>query len=230
MAICVESFLPTSCAGLPVISHFDQMHQHFCAMSLLAMYWLVWQQKNIPMGMLCLVCSIQQFVQSGLKTGGRESRFENCGSWVLIVQQKEALSTGFRVSSPEFLLKYTQICLFLKSPIWKVFHIDPTTTHPKIWGSIPLTPRIDSYGWGYGFKLNRNALILQWLHFIVLFCKRHDVKCFVQLNACLVCQLVRWNRKCFFNNYLNYSKVCFGNLTNDAWWLTIPPILENTVL
>jgi len=41
--------------------------------------------------------------QSVLKTWGSWSGFENWGSWVLKVQQTEAHSTGFRLSSPEFL-------------------------------------------------------------------------------------------------------------------------------
>ena len=48
--------------------------------------------------------------------------FDNyMGSWVLKVQQTEARSTWLRVSSPEFLFNYTQICLFLKSHLFRKY-------------------------------------------------------------------------------------------------------------
>jgi len=62
-----------------------------------------------------------QRCQSGLKNGRREYGLENWGWWVLKVQQKEAPSTGFKVSSPGFLFIYTNLSISKKSPLWKVF-------------------------------------------------------------------------------------------------------------
>jgi len=87
----------------------------------------------------CLLCSIYlhsgkkwrwsllhsdrwQWRQSGFKSGGRGSGFENWGSWVLKVQQMEVRNTWLRVSSAKFLFKlYTNYSISEKSPLWKVF-------------------------------------------------------------------------------------------------------------
>ena len=119
--------------------------------------WCLWEIKN----------QFSQYTYQVYRTRSVNLLWKR-GSWfqvwklgvslVLNVQQTEACSTGLRVSTPKFLFNYTQICLFLKSPLWKVisFHIpvqyriqfvwrlhDP---HPKnLRGHDPLTSRIDVY-------------------------------------------------------------------------------------
>jgi len=103
--------------------------------------------------------------------------FEISGSWVLMVPQMEACSTGFRASSPEFLFNYTQIILFMKSHRFgKCSHLiflyivgytniswrlhDP---HPKLWGLRPNPlPRIDAYA----CFLPESVTLTSWLPII----------------------------------------------------------------
>src|SRR6218665_432740 len=88
---------------------------------------------------------------------------ENWGWRILKVQQKEARSAGFKVSSPGFLFIYTNLSISNKSPLWKVFsshisvhalydvtvfHVDPATPHDspsQNLGVAAPTLRIDVY-------------------------------------------------------------------------------------
>src|SRR6218665_3569702 len=71
---------------------------------------------------LSTFCRIQKR-QSGMKTGGVviSSGLKTGVLWVQRVKQMEACSTGLRVPPKEFLFNCTQIFLFLKLLLWKVF-------------------------------------------------------------------------------------------------------------
>ena len=100
------------------------------------------------------------------EVGGRESGFENWGSWVLKVQQTVAGITGFRVSSPEYLCRYFWKVITLESVLVSyfytlehiiIFHGDPKTLIPKSWDRDPQFLRIDAYD--YGLKNECNAFL-----------------------------------------------------------------------